>query len=144
MQYFFDTSAVVKIYHEESGSEAVLPLYNSDELIVLSELSKVEFLSTVYKKFRANEVNLKTLEALRHRFLADTADKFIVIPVASHIIDTALELYERHGESNHLFSLDALQIATFTAISDNNTIFVCADKRLTSFVKSLAYSVLEI
>lgn len=144
MQYFFDTSAVVKIYHEEKGSHSVLPLYAGKESIILSELSKVEFLSTIYKKFRANEINLKTLEALRLRFLADASDKFTVIPVLSPIIDAAMELYEKYGKSNHLFSLDALQIATFTAVSDNDTVFVCADKRLTSFVKSLEFSVLEL
>ena len=31
-----------------------------------------------------------------------------------------------------------------TSASDNDTVFVCADKRLTSFVKSLQYSILEI
>lgn len=144
MQYFFDTSATVKIYHQEEGSEIVLPVYLEDNTIIISEVSKVEFLSTIYKKFRNNEISLKALEALRERFLADSSDKFIVIPIVSSIIDSALDLYEKYGNSNHLFSLDAVQIAAFTAVSDIDTIFACADKRLTSFVKNLAYPVLEI
>jgi uncharacterized protein with PIN domain len=47
MEYFFDTSAIVKIYHEEEGSKAVLPIYSGNDSILISELSKVEFLSTV-------------------------------------------------------------------------------------------------
>jgi predicted nucleic acid-binding protein len=100
MQYFFDTSAVVKIYHEEEGSQSILPLYTSGESILLSELSKVEFTSTIHKKFRTKEIDIKTLEALKLRFLADTSDKFVVIPIVSSIIDAALELYEKYGKSN--------------------------------------------
>jgi len=50
MQYFFDTSAVVKIYHQETGSDQIIPLYRGDDTIVISELSKVEFLSTISQK----------------------------------------------------------------------------------------------
>ncbi len=52
MQYFFDTSAVVKIYHQEAGSDRIVPLYQGGEAIVISELSKVEFVATIHKKMR--------------------------------------------------------------------------------------------
>lgn len=144
MEYFFDTSAIVKIYHQEVGSEVILPLYKGNDAIIISELGKVEFLSTIYKKFRNNEISLKTVDALRSRFFADSFDRFIVIPIVSSIVNAALDLIEKHGKSNHLFSLDAMQVAIFSAISDNNTTFVCADKRLTSFIKKLGYSTLEL
>ena len=144
MDYFFDTSAIVKIYHQEDGSEAILPFYKGNDSIIISELSNVEFLSTIYKKFRNNEINSETVEALRLRFFADTSDRFIVIPIVSSIVDAALDLIEKYGKLNHLFSLDAMQVAIFSVISDNNITFVCADKRLTSFVKNLKHSVLEL
>lgn len=145
MQYFFDTSAIVKIYHEEDGSEIVLPLYNeNDNSIMISEVSKVEFLSTIHKKFRNKEIDLETVEALKNRFLFDSSNKFIVIPIVSSIVSTALDLIISHGKSNSLFSLDALQAATLSITSDNTAIFVCADKKLTSFVKNLGYEILEL
>ena len=61
MDYFFDTSAVVKVYHEEKGSNIILPIYNANDSILISELSKVEFLSTIHKKLRSNEINIETL-----------------------------------------------------------------------------------
>jgi uncharacterized protein with PIN domain len=79
MEYFFDTSAIVKIYHEEEGSKAVLPIYSGNDSILISELSKVEFLSTVHKKLRSNEINTETLEALRARFLADTLEMGLLL-----------------------------------------------------------------
>jgi predicted nucleic acid-binding protein len=48
MRYFLDTSALVKIYHKEEGSENVLDVYKRENMNI-SELSIVEFLSTVYR-----------------------------------------------------------------------------------------------
>ncbi len=45
MKYFMDTSALVKIYHKEAGTEKVLNIYKSTNNITISELSKVEFIS---------------------------------------------------------------------------------------------------
>jgi len=143
MQYFFDTSAVVKIYPLEQGSEKIIPLYRGDDAILISELSKVEFLSTVHKKLRTGEITEETLDALNKRFFADCSNRFVVIHVASFIIDAALDIMNSHGRINHIFALDALQIATFSTINERDITFVCADKRLTTLVKKMGNPVLE-
>jgi uncharacterized protein with PIN domain len=97
MQYFFDTSALVKIYHQEIGSDRILPLYQGNEVIVISELSKVEFVSTIHKKLRMGEITADTLDAVKNRFLADCSGRFVVIHVASFIVDAALDLMNTHG-----------------------------------------------
>ncbi|MEW6109979.1 MAG: hypothetical protein AB1632_12545 [Nitrospirota bacterium] len=66
------------------------------------------------------------------------------IPIVSSIVDSAIDLIDKYGKSNHIFSLDAMQIAAFSVITDDNTTFVCADRRLTALVKSLGYSALEL
>jgi len=144
MQYFFDTSAVVKIYHRESGTERILPLYQGGEVIVISELSKVEFSSTIHKKMRTGEITADTLEAVKNRFFADCSSRFVVIHVASFIVDAALEIMNTLGRANHLFSLDALQIATHSIIAEKDTTFVCADKRLTALVAAMGIPVLQL
>jgi len=144
MQYFFDTSAVVKLYHQETGSDRVFPLYRDGEAIVISEFSKVEFLSTLLKKFRTGDITEQTLEAVSLRFLADCSERFVVVHVASFIVDAALELLGKHGRTNHLFALDALQFATLSVISDKDITFVCADKRLASLVKTTGFPVLGL
>ena len=144
MQYFFDTSAVVKIYHQETGSDRILPLYRSGDTIMISELSKVEFLSTVHKKLRTGEITGETLDAVKNRFFADCSGRFVVIHVASFIVDSALDIMNTHGRTNHLFSLDALQIATLSLIAEKDITFVCADKRLTTLVKKMGTPVLEL
>jgi len=127
MRYFFDTSAIVKLYHQESGTEIVLPLYRDSASIGVSELSKVEI-----------------LEAVRDRFVADCSNRFVVVHAASMIVDAALEILGTRGRLHHLFSLDALQIATYSVVDDGETIFVCADKRLASLVEAIGYPVLRV
>lgn len=144
MQYFLDTSAVVKLYHQEMGSDRVLPLYRDGEAIVISEISKVEFLSTIHKKLRTGEISADTLMAVRDRFLADCSARFVVVHVASFIVDAALDFLNTHGRTNHLFSLDALQIATLSIVAEKDITFVCADKRLTTLVKTIGFPVLEL
>ena len=53
MNYFFDTSALAKIYHREDDSDIVISIFNSrDNEIFVSELSVIEYYSVVYRKFR--------------------------------------------------------------------------------------------
>lgn len=46
MTFYFDTSALVKLFHEEEGSEPVTRIINSnDNEIWISELARIEFIS---------------------------------------------------------------------------------------------------
>lgn len=144
MRYFFDTSAIVKLYHHEPGTEIVLPLYRESASIEVSELSKVEFLSAIHKKLRTGEITGEILEAVRDRFVADCSNRFVVVHAASMIVDAALDILGTRGRLHHLFSLDALQIATYSVVDDGETIFVCADKRLAALVEAIGYPVLRV
>jgi len=58
MNLFFDTSALVKFFHEEKGSETVTNLILSkDNEIWISELARIEFLSAIFRRFRSKEVD---------------------------------------------------------------------------------------
>ena len=92
---------------------------------------------------RTGEITADTLDAVKNRFFADCSSRFVVIHVASFIVDAALDIMNTHGRANHLFSLDALQIATLSIIAEKDTTFVCADKRLTALVRTIGTPVLE-
>ena len=143
MRYFLDTSALVKIYHKESGSDTVLSIYNSDNAIFISELGRLEFISTTYRKFRNKEIDKGTLRVLEDKFLSDIHNRFRVIPLISLLIDVALGFIIEHGESRHLVTLDAIQLAVFSSVADN-AVFVCGDARLNTLAKQIAFDVLEV
>jgi len=68
MNYYFDPSALVKIYHREVGTDHVLGIYKGDEPMAISELNRVEFVATVSRKYREHAIRLDTLHALITKF----------------------------------------------------------------------------
>ncbi len=53
MILFFDTSALVKVFHEEKGSEVVTSLIKAkDNEVWISELARIEFLSAIFRRVR--------------------------------------------------------------------------------------------
>jgi len=143
MIHFFDTSALVKIYHRETGTDTVLPIYKSDDSIFISELSKLEFISTIHRKFRNKEIGNNILKALKEKFFADIYIRFRILPLTSLLIDIATDLIAEHGESRHLITLDAIQLATFSPIADI-AVFACGDIRLNALAKQIGFSVLDV
>ena len=104
-QYFFDTSALVKLYHEESGDIIVLPIYYGENEIFISELSRIEFISATHKKFRNKEINTRILRITIDRFISDFNDRFHIIPLVSSLVDIAFDLITEYGRSKHLITL---------------------------------------
>ena len=61
-KYFFDTSAIVKRYHREDGSNLIDRLFaESDAEFVISDISIIEFYSAPPTKARAGEINEENL-----------------------------------------------------------------------------------
>lgn len=57
MKVFLDSSALVKLYHEESESKVMQEtLSQSAESLILSEIAKLEFHSAIWKKVRIGDL----------------------------------------------------------------------------------------
>ena len=129
--YFFDTSAVVKFYHRETGTEWVESIFSDEEsTIVISELTTVEFDSAVAKKIRTGEIEEHAGRQALRNFQEDCADRFLIVPLDSKVIRKAKELINRHGSTFSLRTLDALQLAAYQLEEGENVRFVCADANL--------------
>lgn len=64
MNLFLDTGAIVKIYHQEKGTEKFSKYLSgiSEELfITTSDLTKIELHSALLKKFREKEISQSNL-----------------------------------------------------------------------------------
>lgn len=58
MNLFFDTSALVKLFYVEQGSQEVEKLVtDGNNIIWISHLSRIEFLSAIHRKFREGLLN---------------------------------------------------------------------------------------
>jgi len=58
MNLFFDTSALVKFFHEEEGTDIITDLIlEQNNEIWISELGRLEFISAVFRRFRNKELD---------------------------------------------------------------------------------------
>jgi uncharacterized protein len=62
---FFDTSALVKVFQKEVGSDAVIELIQGDNVnLWISELAKLELVSALHRRLRMHELKKSELEYL--------------------------------------------------------------------------------
>ena len=139
MTHYIDTSALVKIYHTEAGSATVQQIYRGTDEIAISEVSKIECLSTVYRKYREQEITHDTLLAVIAKFEADLQHRYTVLRFSLLVINEAWDVLRRFAETRGLKTLDSLQFAFFTVYCDATTQFVCADVTLGDLVKQEGY-----
>ena len=134
MRLFLDTSSLIKLYHEEKDSESFknIIVQNSISSIFLSELTRVEFLSALWKKRRQGELATEIVGQIAVWFKEDAA-QFTFLPLDEHIIDNACELLNRYGVDG-LRSLDSIQLATAIALKDKADLFITSDKLLGSLL----------
>jgi predicted nucleic acid-binding protein len=142
MKYYFDTTCLVKIYHKENGSDEVLRIFKSSESIVISELSTIEFVSTIHRKYRENEISIDGLNAVITKFQDDILNRYEVLKFLSLVIDEAWNLICAFADRRSLRTLDSLQFAFFKAYCEQDDIFVCSDKRLVKLVELEGLTVL--
>lgn len=59
MKIFLDTSSLFKLYHKETGTTELEELFLTAKIttIYLSEIAKIEFASTLWKKVRTKEIS---------------------------------------------------------------------------------------
>ncbi|HXB67543.1 MAG TPA: type II toxin-antitoxin system VapC family toxin [Candidatus Acidoferrales bacterium] len=113
MNYFFDTSALVKPYHPELGSQRVVAMFGEpDRRIVISRLGGVELHSALALKIRTGHLGREKSAALRIRFLNDVASGAIALVAVTELhYPVAESLIIRYGDRKGLRTLDALQLA---------------------------------
>lgn len=135
-RYFLDTSALVKIYHREEGSDYCLELYSNHSHLIISELARVELHSAIYRKQREKQLNAKALKVVLQKFTNDCEGRYEVLQVASLVYDEACSLLSRYVSMYGLRTLDSLQLATFLNYCEKDQdCFVCADKKLSAVVE---------
>jgi uncharacterized protein len=112
--YYLDSSAIVKLYIREDGSDRMLALASrktGHQLTVLA-LTQVEVRSAFRKRQRAGDLGDRLAEQLRTAFQRHLESRFVRQAVTDTILDLASELVDRHK----LTSFDAVQLAGYLAV----------------------------
>ena len=127
MWAYFDTSALVKRYIQERGSEQVRALLRRYDFLS-SAITPVEIVSALCRRRREADLSTDVLSALIHRMNSDRR-QWRLIEVSSSVLDRAQELLR--GQTR-MRALDAIQVAslvTFQAIAARRVPIVTADLR---------------
>ena len=133
-QYFFDTSALVKRYRSEQGTDVVDGLFaDAESSFVISRLGIIETISALALKVRVGELEFSEYGIARKRFLGDVSQgtlKVVRLLVAHY--RGAERLIDRYATLRRFRTLDALQLSTAFDLWQHGVIdvFVCADQAL--------------
>lgn len=128
---FCDTSAIIKLYHHEVGSEWMEAIFNdANAIIVISELTRVEFYSAMLKKVRTGDITNEAKEEAIKNFEKDGHDKFILTLLDSRIFKEAQKLLYKYGNDYSIRTLDAIQLAACLHDKTDGIRFICADVHL--------------
>jgi predicted nucleic acid-binding protein len=138
--YFLDTSALVKRYHSEAGSDKVNKIFDDEDgIILISELAIVELASALQRKKSGKEISTSAMQDTLAQFASDILQQLIVVGFRSGFIQRAKDLVLRHN----LRTLDSLQLAAVLEFSLLSPVFACADEALCEAAESVGLTTLN-
>jgi len=130
--YFLETSALVKLYVRESGTERVLALANrtTENRLAILAPTQVELRSAVRRRERNGEIPPLVATQLLETFKRHLETRFVSQMINDFILDVASALVDRHA----LRAYDAVQLAGYVALRGSTgtevPVFVCSDHAL--------------
>ena len=112
-RYFFDSSALAKLYQAETGSAKVEAVFREPtRSIIISRLTVVEINSVFARRVRMGDLNAADAISLRNHFLNDVATgAFTVVAVTDQHFSEAEQLLIQYATKKNLRTLDAFQLA---------------------------------
>jgi len=139
MNLFLDTNALIKIYHQEKGTENFTQFLSdvSGELIItISDLTHIEVHSVFLKKYREKKITKTGLTKI-FELLDKDFQKFNVVVSDQFIKNIALQLIDNIGTKYNLTTLDSFQLASAVYFNNYSKIdsFVSSDKKLLNIAK---------
>lgn len=132
--YFLDTSACVKHFHREVGSEQVEAMFtDANSQRIISQLGAVEIVSALATKVRAGELDDYGLAISQKQLFNEVAQRqLLVARVLTRHFRAAESLLLKHAVTIRLRTADAIQLAVAIDVANTRGVdfFVCADRVL--------------
>jgi uncharacterized protein len=105
--YFVDSSALVKRYRYEAGSERVAELLDLAETLTVARLTQAEISSAIVRRGRATGLSTQEITKTLATFDRNLQESFDVVELDAPVFDRAMEMTRKHG----LRAADAIQLA---------------------------------
>lgn len=126
---YYDTSALIKQYLQEAGSNLVLEFLRSGEKVYTASLTYAETHAAFSRRTREGRLTRETTRRLARRFDKDW-DSYDIVVLSEDVLRLARQMLYRHP----LRSADAIHLASALLLARTSPTarwsFVCADGRL--------------
>jgi len=140
---FFDTSALAKLFMEEQGSDFVERIImDENHQIWVLDFSRIELLSSMFRRFRDNEISKDELDEVINAF-EEQFQEFEQEFLGPAVLYEAEQLMKEFGEKHGLRALDALQLGGCRMMNSPDLFFVCSDKKLCRIAEACGINVLN-
>lgn len=136
MKVFFDTSAFVKRYVEETGTEKVIEICDQAEQLVLCVICLPEMISTLNRLVREGKLQGDDYQKLRDLILKEIEDAEICYLTPEVVTQTI-----RCLENNVLRAMDALHLGCALVVEPD--LFVSSDLRQIEAAKREGLQVMQ-
>jgi len=137
---FLDSSALVKRYLAEAGTDAVLDLFNQASTVAASRLTWLEITSVLAR--RAKQLPQTDAEEVFRSLDEDFAVLIEIVELKHSVMTEARAIARRHA----LRSGDSIQLASVKEAKTNYGLglqFVASDRRLLEAARAEGLSVLD-
>lgn len=132
--FYLDTSAIVKRYRKEIGSEVLDKIFElKGHVLTTSFLSVLEFIVAFSTRMKRKALSREAFNAVISHFLKDVLDRFVIMSVNDELIASAAPLAVKHALPS---SSDCLQLASVVSLkkalepAKEKLVLVCSDKDL--------------
>ncbi|MGB5156440.1 type II toxin-antitoxin system VapC family toxin [Desulfobacterium sp. N47] len=139
MNLYLDSNALIKLYHEEAGTNELVKLLDENEdnlILTIADITKIEFYSAFLKRVRKKEIKYETVKKVLSAFENDLY-MFNFIEVDNIVKAIAVDLLKTIANKQGLTTLDSIQLAA--AINANQIFpidsFVTSDRILLNIAK---------
>jgi len=108
--YFLDSSALVKRYIRETGSDWVCNLFDPSlgNQFFIAAIAGVEIISAITRRAKNGSINVADAIAIRNQFKQDFQAEYQIIEISENIINSAIFIAEFYA----LRGYDAVQLAS--------------------------------
>jgi uncharacterized protein len=132
---FCDTSALVKLYVQEEGSDTVMEESASSDIVAVCRIAWVEIMSAMARRSREQPQDSSAIAHARQRFVTDWP-YYLTLEITQELIELAGE----YAEAFALRAYDSVQLAAAQAVSrelPGEVRFACFDSRLVKAARVL-------
>ncbi len=139
---YFDTSALIKKYVKEKGTDEVIKRWNGSKMLVVSSVAYAEFFSAMNRKMREGVLLKKELKSAIQNFKSDWESLIKV-----EVIDTLNKRIEELTTKYPLRGFDAIHLASalyFQNAKGEELNFICADHRLNNAAQQENLKVIDV